>query len=75
MTKPKGLYAVINHRGPYETMYKTYIVLKKYIKDNRLDIVENAYSVDLLSYFAERNPDNYVIRISVGVKMLGKQRI
>ncbi|MEC0182214.1 hypothetical protein P4H61_11985 [Paenibacillus peoriae] len=28
MIKPKGLYAVINLRGPYETMCKTYIVLK-----------------------------------------------
>ncbi|MDP4095695.1 MerR family transcriptional regulator [Paenibacillus sp. P96] len=67
ISKPKGLYAVVNHRGSYETMSETYSLLKRFIKDNGMAVGGNAYTVDLLSYFTEKNPNDYVIQISVEV--------
>ncbi|WP_431089546.1 MerR family transcriptional regulator [Paenibacillus sp. 8b26] len=67
ITKPQGLYAVMNHRGSYETMSETYSIIRKYIESNGKAVCGNAYAVELLSYFAEKNPDDYVIRISVEV--------
>ncbi|AHC22738.1 MerR family transcriptional regulator [Paenibacillus sp. FSL M7-0802] len=67
VTKPKGLYAVLNHRGSYETMSEAYSVIKEYIASKGMTVCGSAYAVDLLNYFAEKNPDDYVIRISVEV--------
>ncbi|ASA20184.1 MerR family transcriptional regulator [Paenibacillus donghaensis] len=65
MVKPKGLYAVIHHKGSYETMPETYSLLKTYIASKDMQVCGNTYAVDMLSYFAEKNPDDYVLRISV----------
>ncbi|MGQ3478856.1 GyrI-like domain-containing protein [Paenibacillus sp. TY11] len=67
VAKPKGLYAVINHRGSYETMSEAYSNIKEYIGSKGMAVCGSAYSVELLNYFAEKNPDDYVIRISVEV--------
>lgn len=68
--KPKGLYVVMHHRGSYETMIETYRLLKKYIGGNKMIVSGNAYALDLLSYFTEKNPKDYVLRISVKVELL-----
>jgi DNA-binding transcriptional MerR regulator len=65
--KPKGLYAVMNHRGPYDTMSETYSTLKKYLEKNGMAACGKAYAFELLNYFAEKNPDDYIIQISVEV--------
>lgn len=67
IVKPKGTYAVINHRGSYETMPEAYSTIKLFIALEGLEICGNAYAVELLNYFAEKNPDDYIIRISVEV--------
>ncbi|UHA73302.1 MerR family transcriptional regulator [Paenibacillus sp. 481] len=67
ISKSKGLYVVMNHKGSYETMSETYSTIKKFIKNNGMAIYGNAYTVDLLSYFTEKNPNDYVIQISVEV--------
>jgi DNA-binding transcriptional MerR regulator len=65
--KPKGMYAVMNHRGSYESMPKTYSMMKEYIKREGLQVSGNVYTLDLLSYFAESNPDGYIIKIYIEV--------
>ncbi len=65
--KPKGRYVIMNHRGSYETMPVTYSMINKYISSKGMAVSGSAYSVDLLNYLAEKNPDNYVIQISVEV--------
>ncbi|MFE6073800.1 MerR family transcriptional regulator [Paenibacillus sp. NPDC057886] len=67
LVKPKGLYAVMNHRGSYESMPKTYLIIKEYIEREGFEICGNVYAMDLLSYFAENNPDEYIIKIYVEV--------
>ncbi|MFS0869091.1 MerR family transcriptional regulator [Paenibacillus xylanilyticus] len=65
--KPAGLYAVMEHRGSYESMPVTYALLKQYIQAQSLTICGHAYAVELLSYFTENNPDDYIIKIYVEV--------
>lgn len=67
ITKPKGLYTVMNHRGPYETMFETYSIIKKYIRSNGMAVCGKAYAIELLSYLSENNPDDYVLQISIQV--------
>ncbi|MFM9280762.1 MerR family transcriptional regulator [Paenibacillus jiagnxiensis] len=67
--KPKGFYAVMDHRGSYETMPETCSILQKYIEQNGMKVCGNAYAMDLLNYFSEKNPDSYVIRIAVKVSV------
>lgn len=68
--KPKGFYAVLNHRGSYETISETYAILKKYIASKGMAVCGNVYTVDLLNYFTEKNSDDYVVQISVEVSKL-----
>lgn len=65
--RPAGLYAVMDHKGSYETMKNTYAKLKQFVVDNQLSINGDVYEVDLLNYLTEKNTDNFVIRISVSV--------
>lgn len=69
ITKPKGYYAVMDHRGSYDTVSETCSIIKKYIERKRMKVSGNAYTMDLLNYFSEQNPDSYVIRISVEVSV------
>lgn len=67
LVKPEGMYAVMDHRGSYETMPHTYAILKDFIRSKGLSISGNIYETELLNYLAEKNPDQFIIRISVGV--------
>ncbi|WP_440119317.1 MerR family transcriptional regulator [Paenibacillus sp. QZ-Y1] len=73
--KPQGKYAVMNHRGSYESMPQTYSLLKQYIEEEGLMICGHAYAIELLSYFAENNPDTYIIKIYVEVCQASVQEI
>lgn len=57
----------MDHRGSYETTSETCSKIKKYIELNGMKVCGNAYTMDLLNYISEKNPDSYVIRISVEV--------
>ncbi|MNP81905.1 hypothetical protein D3C76_1803880 [compost metagenome] len=57
----------MEHRGSYESMPVTYALLKQYIQAQSLTICGHAYAVELLSYFTENNPDDYIIKIYVEV--------
>lgn len=65
--KPKGMYAVMNHQGSYESMPETYSIMKEDIEREGLRVCGHVYALDLLSYFAESNPDEYLIKIYVQV--------
>ncbi|MGG4495019.1 MerR family transcriptional regulator [Brevibacillus reuszeri] len=67
VTRPKGKYAVLDHIGSYESMSSTYTTLKKYINSTGLQVCTNVYEVEMLNYLTEEDPDNFIIRISVGV--------
>ncbi|MBT2770914.1 MerR family transcriptional regulator [Halomonas sp. ISL-60] len=69
ITKPHGLYAVMDHRGSYDTVSETCSILKNYIQRKGMKVCGNAYTMDLINYFSEQNPDSYVIRISVEVSI------
>ena len=66
--KPAGSYAIIEHRGSYESMDDSYEALKAYIAEQGLRICGHAYEHELLSYFAVPDPSEYVIQISIQVE-------
>lgn len=66
--KPAGSYAIIEHRGSYESMDDSYEALKAYIAEQGLRICGHAYEHELLSYFAVPDPSEYVIQICIQVE-------
>lgn len=67
LIKPKGQYIIMNHKGPYETIYQTYDKIKRYAESENMDLCSIIYTVDMLSYLAEKNPEYYVIQVSIEV--------
>ena len=65
--KPRGKYAVINHKGPYDTLPKSYEILADYINNSNLKIAGNAYEQEMLSYLAAEDPSEYIIQIAIEV--------
>lgn len=65
--KPRGKYAVMNHKGGYDMLPKSYGVLANYIKENHLSITGNAYEYEILSYLAAEDPLDYIIQIAIQV--------
>ena len=66
--KPAGQYAIIEHRGSYESMDDSYEKLKAYLAEQGLRICGHAYEHELLSYFAVPDPSGYVIQICIQVE-------
>lgn len=65
--KPAGTYALVNHKGSYETIAESYQMLKAFIKKSGRSIIGNAYEHELLNYLATGQAENYVIEISIQV--------
>lgn len=65
--KPKGTYAVINHKGSYGTLPQSYEMLCHYIEEQRLSIIGNGYEQEILCYLAVEDPAEYIIRIAIHV--------
>lgn len=63
--KPAGTYAMLTHKGSYETLSQSYNILKDYIKKSGLQITGNSYEHELLNYLATGRSENYVIEISI----------
>ncbi len=68
--KPKGLYAIAYHHGSYETMYKTYDKLLKFLEDKNLSIGEFAYEEYLLDEIAVKNENDYVTQITLAAQKI-----
>lgn len=66
--KPKGKYAIIYHYGDYENTHKTYNILLKYLKENKLNIISNSYESTILDSLSVKNPADYITELSVQVE-------
>lgn len=68
LIKPKGLYAIINHRGDYYCTDKSYEKLLEYIDANGYRICGESYENSLLDYFSIKDEKDYLTEISIGVE-------
>jgi DNA-binding transcriptional MerR regulator len=68
--KPKGLYAVMIHKGDYNRLKETYEKLINYIEENEMEIVGDSYEQDMISYLSAKDPEEYVIKVSIHVGLL-----
>lgn len=66
--KPKGKYAVIDHKGTYESIPDSYEILKDYITKEHLIITGNAYEFELLGCVAVDSPEKNVLQIAIQVQ-------
>lgn len=66
--KPKGIYACINHKGSYETTYKSYKKLLEFIKSNHYEVVGNAYENGVLECFSCSAEDEFLTQIAIEVR-------
>lgn len=65
--KPAGNYVCINHKGEYESTYKSYNKMLKFIREHNYDIVGDAYENTLLDFFAIRDEKEYLTEIMIKV--------
>lgn len=65
--KPAGIYAVLFHKGAYETLPDAYHKLKEYIEQNGYKIIGNAYEEDQLYYLSVSDPNQYLLKISIQI--------
>ena len=66
--KPRGTYALMYHKGDYDTLHETYEKMKKLLDEQGYRIIGNLYEIDVIDYLSERNPDNYVLKIAIQVE-------
>lgn len=65
--KPAGTYAVLYHKGSYETLEQAYETLTHWIIAQGYSIIGDLFEEDLLHYMSISNPQNYVMKISVQI--------
>lgn len=66
--KPKGLYAIAYHVGPYTTIHETYERLLQFSNAYELQLGEYLYEEYLLDEIACKNEEAYITQIMVQVK-------
>lgn len=71
LRKPAGTYASCYHLGSYETLPESYEKLIRFIAEQGFQIAGNSYEHDMLSYLAVREPEKYVIQISIQAERAG----
>lgn len=74
LTKPAGTYAVLYHKGSYETLEKAYKSLTHWIWNEGYAIIGNLFEEDLIHHIASSNPNDYVMKISVQVDVSSLNR-
>lgn len=67
LVKPAGTYAVLYHKGSYETLEKAYKTLVHWILEQGYPIIGNLYEEDLLHFMSTSDPKHYVMKISVQI--------
>ena len=65
--KTKGTYAVIYHKGYFDTVYESYNKLLKFISENNYKIDSCAYEEILIDEVVTKNCNDYVLKISIKV--------
>lgn len=71
LEQPGGTYAVVEHKGPYETLDESYRQLKAYIARQGWRIRGNAYETELLGYTVFSDSRDYVIQIAIPIDTAG----
>jgi len=66
--KPKGTYALMYHKGDYDTLSQTYKKMKELLEQQNYRIAGNLYEIDIIDYLSESNPDNYVLKVAIQVE-------
>ena len=67
VTKPKGRYATLLHKGDYASFGQGYAILLEYIRRERLTVTGDCYVRDLVSYLASSVEEHFVLQISIQV--------
>ena len=63
VTKPKGRYATLLHKGDYASFGQGYAILLEYIRRERLTVTGDCYVRDLVSYLASSVEEHFVLEI------------
>lgn len=66
-TKPAGTYAILYHKGSYDSMNDSYLHLLSYINKNNLQITGCSYEHELLNHLAASGPEDYITQIAIQV--------
>lgn len=66
--KAKGLYVCAYHFGYYDTAYKSYERIIKFMEENNLKLAGYSYEETLIDEVATSNTDEFVIKISIRCK-------
>lgn len=66
--KPKGKYAVIYHKGSYQSMPNGVEKLLNYIYQNNFEVIGDCYEYDVIGYIAAPNNDEMVLKLSIRIK-------
>lgn len=67
VTKPKGRYATLLHKGNYDSFAQGYAILLEYIRREHLTVAGDCYVRDLVSYLASGVEDHFILQISIQV--------
>ncbi len=67
LRKPSGLYAVLFHRGGYDSLEAAYRSFWARIQEEGLTPVGDLFEEDLLHYLSTADPHDYVMKLSVQV--------
>lgn len=67
LVKPAGTYAVLYHKGSYETLEKAYETLTSWVRKKGHTIIGSLFEEDLLHYMSAQDPNAYVMKISVQI--------
>lgn len=67
VTKPRGRYATLLHKGDYASFGQGYAILLDYIRRERLTVIGDCYVRDLVSYLASGVEEHFVLQISIQV--------
>jgi len=65
--KPASYYATMIHKGPYEQLPCSGERLFDFIKESGRTITGNAYIIDLLTYFATKEEEDFVMQIAIQI--------
>lgn len=68
LIKPAGTYAVLNHKGGYDTIGFSYQMLFDFIEKKNYHICGNSYELELVTYLATKSEDDYVLNISIQIE-------
>ena len=69
IARPAGTYALLYHKGPYETLQEAYVKFFEELGQRRCRLAGGAYEEYLLDELEASRPEDYITKISVRVIM------